>query len=75
MSDIADRADPACEQLVADGLSAHRARVAAEAALPVNKSGLCVDCDEAIEQERLTHYPRAQRCVGCQEIHELRERR
>ncbi len=32
--------------------------------------GVCVDCSEAIQFERLQAYPAALRCVDCQQAHE-----
>lgn len=32
--------------------------------------GVCVDCDNPISAKRLTSYPNASRCVGCQELYE-----
>ena len=36
--------------------------------------GECVDCGSAIPYPRLAAYPTAQRCVGCQEADEKRQR-
>lgn len=35
----------------------------------------CLDCDAAIDAERLAVLPTACRCVECQQIHEKTERR
>jgi DnaK suppressor protein len=32
--------------------------------------GLCIDCNEAIPERRLTYYPNATRCLACQEAYE-----
>jgi DnaK suppressor protein len=32
--------------------------------------GLCQDCSDEISTQRLEHYPYAQRCIACQELHE-----
>ena len=32
--------------------------------------GECIDCGGEIGFERLTAYPTAKRCIGCQELHE-----
>ena len=45
------------------------------AARSLNESGLCVDCDEPIDPRRLAVDPMAERCVSCQQEHELRARR
>ncbi len=34
--------------------------------------GICVDCDEAIDTQRLRAYPAAERCYRCQTNHEQR---
>jgi RNA polymerase-binding transcription factor DksA len=34
----------------------------------------CTDCGEAIAQQRRLAVPSAQRCIGCQGMHEMRAR-
>lgn len=36
----------------------------------VNSTGICIDCDEEIEAERLAKLPSARRCILCQGDHE-----
>lgn len=37
--------------------------------------GLCLDCGEAIDPDRLQAYPAARRCRACQELSERRQKR
>lgn len=74
MSDIADRAQSACDECNNAGLARHRARASLAAERPRNESGLCSDCGYGIEPARLAADPCVERCVGCQEVHEQRER-
>jgi DnaK suppressor protein len=32
--------------------------------------GICVDCNEMIQEKRLKFYPNASRCLACQELYE-----
>lgn len=72
MSDVIDMAGAAAALFQDAGMSAHRQRQAAELAKPLNRSGLCADCDEPIEAGRIKANPRAERCVSCQCDHERR---
>lgn len=45
-----------------------------EAARPTSlATGMCVDCGDPIEPERLAALPYAQRCIGCQRQQEHRK--
>jgi phage/conjugal plasmid C-4 type zinc finger TraR family protein len=48
---------------------------AALARLADGTYGECMDCGQPIPAPRLTAYPTARRCVGCQEIAETQRRR
>ena len=52
-------------------LAAHRNRARD---LPVDRAGrrICLDCDEPIDPRRVASLPDMARCIGCQEIHEIR---
>ena len=39
-----------------------------------NETGLCIDCEEDIESERLAALPSARRCISCQESMERNSR-
>lgn len=36
--------------------------------------GICIDCEEEIQRERLNANPSAARCIGCQSVYEQRDR-
>jgi DnaK suppressor protein len=44
--------------------------VAAEQRLATGRYGVCIDCGEAIDYERLEAYPTAKRCLPCQQHRE-----
>lgn len=52
-------------------LDAHRNR---HRDRPVERDGerICLDCDEPIDPRRVERFPEAARCIGCQEIYEVR---
>lgn len=63
MGDIVDRAAALEEAQRQEALQRHRDSVPVR---PVNTTGLCCDCDRAIEKARLSAHPTVIRCVGCQ---------
>lgn len=40
-----------------------------------NSTGVCIDCDDSIKQERLQAMPFTLRCLDCQRAFEIRSRR
>jgi DnaK suppressor protein len=77
--DSADVATELFEQELALGLAQHvRSRLSdlddALTRIENGEYGLCADCGEAINPERLRALPQARRCVGCQQQQEYAAR-
>lgn len=66
MADVIDIAGDTAARFLASDMAPHRRRQLLEAAKPLNRSGLCADCDEPIEAGRIQANPRVERCVSCQ---------
>ena len=49
--------------------------IAARERIDNGSYGYCIDCKEAIPEERLFRHPHVERCVPCQKIYEEKERR
>lgn len=78
--DLADQADVELERdhennALDRDVRELREIAAARARLFGEHAGLCVDCGEAIDFERLQACPAAARCAACQETHERESRR
>lgn len=72
---IADQSDKAVAQFQDWAMASHLRRQIFESSLPINWSGVCDDCDEYINPDRLAANPRVIRCIVCQSEHERREGR
>lgn len=68
--DEMDKVQQLVEDRVGDALTAHRLRTATAP----NLTGICADCGDLIEPERLAALPTARRCIICQEKHERAHR-
>lgn len=63
MPDPCDEAKPLEERHHAAALAAHYAARRPQQAAP---DGRCIDCQDAIDPQRLARVPNAARCVPCQ---------
>jgi RNA polymerase-binding transcription factor DksA len=78
LSDTSDSGDQSVAMLLTDIANAEVARdaaelrdiIAAEARIATGTYGTCIDCGAPIPFARLTAYPTAKRCLGCQKIRE-----
>lgn len=70
LTDVALEADAA---VVGQDAQDVRDIVAARRRIAAGTYGTCIECGEAIGYPRLSAYPTAKRCIGCQREHE-RER-
>lgn len=76
--DVADNDDQAVAETMIDldnaVIGLHLQKVddleAALARMQAGEYGVCTDCGEAVSFERLSAYPTAKRCIGCQTQHE-----
>lgn len=66
LDQIAAAWGPVQQRQVDARLQQNRAALAASAP----SSGVCHDCGEPIERERLAAVPHARRCATCQSLHE-----
>lgn len=75
MSRYADRLDAATELAEREREAALDDMRRLRAGRALNESGQCEDCGETIDPKRLAADPMVERCVSCQQDHEIRARR
>lgn len=68
MSDLIDDANEHAEHLLQQALAQHQRRAGSQA----TSAEWCEGCGEAIPLARRVAVPGCQRCVDCQQVHEVR---
>lgn len=68
MADLIDDANEHAEHLLQQALAQHQRRAGSQA----TSAEWCEGCGEAIPHARRVAVPGCQRCVDCQQVHEVR---
>jgi len=78
LGEVGDPGDESVATLMSDTANAEVTRdilevrdiIGAEERIAAGRYGICIDCGDAIDYERLHAYPSCKRCLRCQQVRE-----